>query len=115
MMAARVRASRGGEPHSPVDAGPDRAARGAAGGAALALAGLVEHRVDRQLAVLAPLASRQVLCSQRWHETNSTGVPSVRVIASWVTRSLPQAAQASSVRGAVLGQRAERDGQRRGS
>ena len=32
-------------------------------------------------------------CSHRWQEVNETGVPSVRVIASRVTQSLPQAAQ----------------------
>src|SRR5690348_970909 len=31
----------------------------------------------------------QCRCSQRWHDEKRTGVPSVRVMASAVTRSLP--------------------------
>ena len=60
------------------------------------LAGLVQHPVDGQGAGAALLA--QVRCSQRWQEVNSTGVPSVRFIASRVTRSLPQAAQLAPAR-----------------
>ena len=39
-----------------------------------------------------PPSSVHVRCSQRWQEVNETGVPSVRVIASRVTQSLPHAA-----------------------
>src|SRR3954453_16031554 len=35
----------------------------------------------------------QCRCSQRWQEANRTGVPSVRVMASAVTRSLPHSGQ----------------------
>src|SRR5215210_7161396 len=42
--------------------------------------------------------SSQVRCSQRWQDVNSTGDPSVRLIAMRVTRSLPQARQPAPVR-----------------
>ena len=68
-------------------------ARGSAGDLALGRRGVRTSAKSSR-----PASSAQTRCSQLWHEEKLTGVPSVRVIASVVSRSLPQLGHSAPLR-----------------